>query len=343
MTDTAQILVNIFDGTRQPLPAEVKWLLRISDGRSPSERKTFTRGFANSSSVKVDVPFFDNLFDDYTVLISPDGYEDSGWQPVLVNPKAPAEVDVLALPSSRDLNFANATWMKLGAARANVAKIIQRGCANAEAADQNYGVVMESRPAALACFLNITTALSQLTLPSKKSPLDYYWNLAWPGGDSRTSGWVSQLDSIFKQDRFFCYVEESILPDIRSGVQAKLFAPEQNPGSFHGGATESYKQIQFDVSNVQLTFHGGDTATFKHDDGTPVQCVKIEPDIDYFKDLVNHGLLEVFPNFLTHGLTQPDIAFALRWMAARRAGLPDFDPLFTVQDAAVRVAGAGVT
>ena len=341
MPDTAQILVNIVDGARQSLPAEVKWLLRVSDGRPPSERKTFTREFENSSSVKIDVPFFDNLFDKYTVLISPDGYDDSGWFPVPVNPEAPAAVDVLALPKSRDLNFANATWVKLNAARPGVAKIIQRGSAGAEAADQDYGVVMESRPEALACFLNITTALSQMKLPSGKSPLDYYWNIAWPGGDSRNSGWVQQLDSIFRQDRFFCYVEEAILPDVRQGVLAKIFAPEPNPDNFHSGATESYKQIQFDVSNVQLTFHGGDKATFKRDDGTPVQCVKIEPDIDYFKDLINHGLLEVLPNFVTHGLTQPDLAFALRWMAGRRAGLPDFDPLFTVQNAAVRVAGAG--
>ena len=47
----------------------------------------------------------------------------------------------------------------------------------------------------------------------------------------------------------------------------------------HIGATESYKQTQFDVANLQLTFHGLDTATFQDLSHNLVQCVKIEPDI----------------------------------------------------------------
>lgn len=42
MPDTAGILVNVYDGTRQPLPA-VHWIGRVSDGRPPSERKTWHR------------------------------------------------------------------------------------------------------------------------------------------------------------------------------------------------------------------------------------------------------------------------------------------------------------
>ena len=36
-TPTGSILINLVDGTRQPLPANVKWSVRIFDGRSPSE------------------------------------------------------------------------------------------------------------------------------------------------------------------------------------------------------------------------------------------------------------------------------------------------------------------
>lgn len=36
-----------------------------------------------------------------------------------------------------------------------------------------------------------------------------------------------------------------------------------------------------------------------------VNCVTVEPDIDYYSDLGAHALLEVIPNALTHSLTNP--------------------------------------
>jgi hypothetical protein len=334
MPDTAHILVNLFDGTRQPIPADVKWMTRLSDGRPLSQRETQTFAELQGSSKLFPVRFFDNFFDDYTVLVSPGGYDDSGWFPVRVHPTSPATVDILTLPKDGALHFADATWTHLNSARANVAAIIQRGCENAAAAETKYGTALESRPKALACFLNIVTALADIQLPSGKTPLDYYWNIAWPPGDASGAGvadWLTRLDFVFKQDRFFCYVDAGILPDVRTAAQQGSFAPEKNPGAFHPDATESYKQNQFDVANVQLTFHGQDKATFSGPDGVPIDCVKIEPDIDYYKDLLSHGLIEVIPNALAGGLTEPATAFELRWMAGRRAGLPTFNPLYTVE------------
>jgi hypothetical protein len=171
----AQILVNLYDGTRQPIAANVKWMTRLSDGRPLSQRETQIFSALQGSSKLFPVRFFDNFFDDYTVLVTPDGYNDSGWFPVRVHPTAPATVDILALPKDGELHFANATWPHLAAVRANVAAIIQSGCEDATAAQTNYGTVLESRPKALACFLNIVTALADIQLPSGKSPLDYYW------------------------------------------------------------------------------------------------------------------------------------------------------------------------
>jgi hypothetical protein len=331
MPNTAQILVNIYDGARQPLAGEVKWLARLSDGQPLSSRQTHTYDGLQGPSKLFTVPFFDNFFDDYTVVVSPDGYDDSGWFPVHVHPTAPAIVDVLTLPKQGQPHFANATWQQLLAVRPGIADIVRRGCEDGGAAQTKYGVALEDRPKALACFLNIVTALADMQLPSGKKPLDYYWNIAWPLGDAGSAGWPALLDQVFKQDRFFCYVDADILPDIRTAAKLGIFAPELNPGALHPDATESYKQTQFDVANVQLTFHGHDTAALKRDDGSPVTCVKIEPDIDYYKDLLSHSLIEVIPNWLSHGLTEPTIAFALRWMAGRRAGLPSFNPLYTVE------------
>jgi hypothetical protein len=57
--------------------------------------------------------------------------------------------------------------------------------------------------------------------------------------------------------------------------------------------------------------------------------VVIEPDIDYYKDLLAHFFLEVVPNKLTKGLTDPRGVYVLRWMAGKRAG-SDFTPLYTM-------------
>jgi hypothetical protein len=57
----------------------------------------------------------------------------------------------------------------------------------------------------------------------------------------------------------------------------------------------------------------------------------VEPDIDYFKDPGAHLLLEVIPNALTGRVTNPRIVYVLRWMAGQRSGIPNFDPLYTIE------------
>ena len=101
--------------------------------------------------------------------------------------------------------------------------------------------------------------------------------------------------------------------------------PSPNPGLFHPDATSSYKQIQFGEANVQLTFHEKDAAKING-----VQCIKIEPDIDYFQDLGAHTLLEAIPNAITHGLTDPKQVYVLRWIAGKHAGVPEFAPPYTI-------------
>ena len=90
-----------------------------------------------------------------------------------------------------------------------------------------------------------------------------------------------------------------------------------------GGSPEL--EIQFGEANVQLTFHENDRKTI---DG--VDCLVVEPDIDYFKDLAAHALLEVITNGLTGSLTDPRQVYVLRWIAGKHAGVPDFDPLYTI-------------
>lgn len=332
MAETANIILHGYDGARQLLPNSVTWSAQTRDGQQQILHFPELRG----ASQVLTVPFFDNFADLYAVIASVDGYEDSAWYPVPVTSAAPVDLSLMFLPKNGAPHFANATWDKLSQSRQSAAAVIQRGCKNADDAAVKYAEVMEKRAAPLACFLNIVTAMGDMRLPSGKSPLDYYWNVAWPQGDPSNSNWFTQLDSVFQQDRFFCYVDQAILADVRAAV-GHGFSQEPDPQAWgHSGATESYKQTQFDMANVQLTFHGRDTATFLDDNDKAIQCVKIEPDIDYYKDVAAHALLEVIPNWITKGLTDPRVVYSMRWMTARREGLREFDPLYTIE------AGAAV-
>ena len=61
-----------------------------------------------------------------------------------------------------------------------------------------------------------------------------------------------------------------------------------------------------------------------------MDCVKLEPDIDYYKDLGAHFLLEVVVNAVTGTLTDPKMVYVLRWIAGRHAGVPEFNPPYII-------------
>ena len=111
--------------------------------------------------------------------------------------------------------------------------------------------------------------------------------------------------------------------DLDQGIGVTVF--ENAPFGLHPGATRSYKQVAFGEANLQLTFHEGDRREI---DG--VNCVLVEPDIDYFKDTLAHLLLEVAVNAFG-SITDPRAVYVLRWIAGRRAGIPEFDPLYTIE------------
>lgn len=332
MSENANIILNVYDGKRQLLEKTVRWSAKAIDGRGLNERATLLFPDLRGGSQLLNVPFFDNFGDNYTIVVTADGYEMDAWRPITVSAVGQVTVDILLLPKNGAPHFAEANWDQLSQLRPNVAKMI-RACCPAPQAAAIYTSGFENRPASIACFLNLVTAMADMQLPSGKNALDYYWNAAWPQGDPTTADWITQLDSVMKQDRFFAYVDQALLADVQAANKLGAFSKELNPGIWgHTGATESYKQVQFDVANVQLTFHGRDTAAFPDENHNLVQCVKIEPDIDYYKDAGAHGLLEFIPNAVTHGLTDPKVVYSLRWMATKREPhLPEFNPLYTIE------------
>jgi hypothetical protein len=302
---TASLRVRVFDGARQPIDSGVKLLITIRDG---FQNEIF-RGYKNGPEVVFDVPFNNNLQDQYTVIISAKGYKDAGFTPVKVDRSIQQVVDLMLISKKWKLDFSGADWQTIKTRRPELYSLLSVGAANEAAAEKRYNNLIKDQPSTVAALLNITTAMAQIHLP-QGTPMDYLKTLIWEE---------------MKQDRFFAYADKALIEQVRLASTHGEFAPEPGAAIFHPGATLSYKQVTFGEANVQLTFHEQDSLQIDN-----IDCVKIEPDIDYFKDLGAHALLEVVPNHITGGLTKPEQVYLLRWTAGQRAGLPQFDPLYTI-------------
>jgi hypothetical protein len=301
LTDQSSLTVNVYNGTRQLFPAGIDILYRVFDGNQTE----LTEPEKQVSSIDFLLPFYDNFGDNYRVIVFSDGYHQAGYTPVPLSPKEPATLDLMLIPKHAGLNFVGAEWDSIKTRLTFLANDVD----DATGRDR-YMAAMEDEPKSLACLLNITTSMMQIPFSDGSTPLDYLKVMKW--------------DDSFAQDRFYAYCDAKLIDQVKAAAAAGEFAPEANPGAFHPGATSSWKQIQFEEANLQLTFHEADTKTING-----VDCVLVEPDIDYYKDLLAHVLLEAIPNFFTGGLTNPELVYAMRWIVGRRADV-DFNPPYTI-------------
>jgi hypothetical protein len=300
----SKLRLRIFDGTRQPFASPAQFLVRIVDG---NQKQQVWKDY-QQNDLTFDLPFFDNLGDNYSVLVSSDGYKQAGFVPVKLSDAYLATLDIMLITSTPTFNFANGLWPQAKAAY----PFLAQGADNATGA-QRYTELIENTPKSVACLLNLGEAMSQINL-SQGTPLNYIKQLRWDAPYAPA------------QDRFFGWCDVALIDQVKIAAAAGKFAVEVDPGLLHPGATSSWKQVQFGEANVQLTFHQDDKATI---DG--VDCVMIEPDMDYYRDPAAHILLEVVPNALTHTLTDPAEVYVLRWIAGQQAGIPEFNPLYTIR------------
>jgi len=305
VSDTAFLTVRVFDGARQLFPQGARILLTVRDG---AQNQLF-RDFVDGPAVKLELPFHNNFADNYSIVAFADGYEQAGFQPVGVCPEVPGQLDLMLLSKSGTFHFAQAQWTDIVARKPLLAQIFAASMIGS-AADA-YVELMEDHPDRLACVLNITTVMQQVSLP-QSTPLDYFKTLDLPA---------------LEPDRIFGYADSVLVDQLRLAAQLGEF--ETQPAidlALHGDATSSFKQIQFGEANVQMTFHEKNRRTIGG-----VDCVYVEPDIDYYKDPGAHLLLEFTSNTLTGNLSDPRVVYVIRWIAGRHAGVPEFDPLYTIE------------
>jgi hypothetical protein len=298
--------LRIFDGSRQLFAAPASFLVTITDGNQTQH----IRDFYTDNDITFDgLPFFDNFGDNYTVIVWAKGFQQAGFTPVLLSDEYTRTLDIMLISNNPGFSFVNARFPAASAAYPFIAAAGAPGNATNEALYD--GLVEQEKP--LACLLNICEAMSQIQL-TQGTPLTYMKQLIWGANAPAPAP---------AQDRFFAWCDPELINQIISAPPGQ-FAVELNPGAFHLGATRSWKQIEFGEANVQFTFHENEPSP----EGT--NWVMLEPDIDYYRDLLAHTILEVIPNALDNSLTDPAQVYVLRWIAGQTAGIPEFAPLYTI-------------
>lgn len=302
----ANLMVNLFDGTRNPVAASLTVLIRVIDG---NQREWYGKYRKGPSHYFKDLPVFNNFGDNYTVIAWAKGFHQAGFTPIRISSGTCQHIDLMLLPANASFNFHDATWDALKARDPLLFGLVCSGTVSESTAKERYDGFRESQPDSLAAFLNITTAMKHIYL-SHGTPLDYFKELIWEE---------------MQPDRFFAYAQTELVAEVERAAAEGQWTPEVGSAVFHAGATKSFKQVQFGEANLQLTFHEQDK---KRINGA--YCIKVEPDMDYYKDLLAHALLEVLPNTLSGQKTDPKTIYVLRWMAGRHAGVPEFDPPYTI-------------
>jgi hypothetical protein len=301
----AHATIVLYDGAEQPVAEEVDVLLEVRNNYGVNQSN-----WVKGPVVQLNLQYFDGPGDNYTVNIWVKGNRGTG-NFVKADPKIHPILKFMLIPVPTKITFR--PWVDLKAKYPKVAQFLGLGLADDAAAEQQYRDLQTNKPASLACFMNLITAMNGIGIGGGKTPLDYLKEINW--------------DNRFAQDRFFGYIDPAMISAVVATANDGGFAEEKDPGTLHPGATLSYKQIEYGYSNVQLTFHQNPADLKMVDD---LQCVLFEPDMDLYKDLLDHGLLEVLPNLLTHGLTDPVDILSLRWLDATDVYEPPFDPGYTL-------------
>lgn len=294
---TASTTIHIFNGKMELFSGPVT--VTVTNGGDLPPRQYPATG----PRFELNVPFHNGIGDWYSI-----GVDAPGWKGGAAMLHADAEgkrpdINVLLVP--HDVKPAFQRWDDFAKSNSAVAKLFSLGT-DAVGAQARYDYLAHSRPSSLASLLNIATALSQVTFAGRNA-LSFFHALDW--------------DDSMAQDRFFGFVDRAMVEAVRTAAGQGGYAEEKNCKQFHKDATCSWKQTTARVANVQFTFHENNHRVI---DG--IDCVGFEPDIDLYRDLIEHGFGEVFPNLLLSRKTDPYTVFAMRWSISQHAGEPTFNP-----------------
>lgn len=312
---TGSIVLNVFDGQRRLVPQGTKLLVRIIDGN----QKFIVDRYYDGPSIRFDgLPFYDNFGDNYTVIVWTDGYKQAGFTPVKISnkPEAMPVLDLMLLPSKNMIDFSDASFDALKLANSPIYFLLLSGDAE-PVAKARWEALMKNDPLTAICILNISTALLDAKLGSGNPVLPFVRRIIF---DSHSADGKEKPS----KSRFFAYADKRLIEELNGEVKRGTWHADPGSFVFHPGSTASFREKRFGEANMQVTFFENDTTVI---DG--VACVKVEIDIDYYRDPAAHAILEVLPHLLTGGASDPVTVYQLRWIAGRRSG-NDFAPPYRI-------------
>jgi hypothetical protein len=292
------LLVRVADGAREPFARET--LVTLFDGAQRRVHSAVHR-FPN---VEFSIPVTDGPNDIYRVIVSAKDHLDAGQVGVPLKPGSVTILDLMLIPKRARLVFKSLAELDL--VHPKLRRLLEDflvkefGAAN----DAAYQRLQQENPAGLMTFFSIAGAFAECHTPDH--PLDF-------------------IDVLFalQRDRFFARATDTMVgfltqrPSVFSKASSLL----------HPGAFLSYKETRFMEGNVQFSFSPIAGSTL----------LKVDGDIDLFKDPLSHLLVEVLPNDVLNppSVTDARRAYAMRWMSVQRqlatgAVAAAFNPPFTL-------------
>ena len=156
----AELLLNVFDGTRKEISSDVNLLIKLVDGT----QKQIHWDYHHGPAISFSVPYYNSNADKYAVIVSAKHHQQAGFHPVHVDKDEEQTLDLMLLPSQTGFNFSAATWEALGNTHSDLRDLLAVGSQDPAAAEARYNALMDNDPKALACLLNVTTAMAQVDL-----------------------------------------------------------------------------------------------------------------------------------------------------------------------------------
>jgi hypothetical protein len=313
---TGSLRIQLVDGSRRPLPDDFQTFLRVMEGHKPVA-SSFVNG---SSTVFSGLPFSETGLKRYTVFAHARDHRDALLFPVRVAKNVLVDAAVMLVPESGRFRFDSLDMLET--AHPLIRRVLGRGC--------EYHSMQQSNPRHVATLLNLCAAMESMPLPDPgfPTPLHYDWQPEW---------------DLMSPSQFWAWVDVRLMDSLRTAGCLHSFAQLPNPEACHPGipgrvgpATASWKEIRWPVANVRFSFHGHDRRTLDlvdpAGDSRSVDCVMVEAEIDYAGDLVSAGFADVLPCAAGRETSVPELAYQLRWMAARQ-GLPVFNPPYGIETA----------
>lgn len=309
---TGSVVLNVFDGNRRLVAPGTKLLVRIIDGN----QKFIVDRYYDGPSIRFDgLPFYDNFGDNYTIIVWTDGYKQAGFTPVKISnkPEETPTLDLMLLPSKYTIDFNDASFSALKASNSPVYFLLLSGDTEA-VAEARWKALMKNDPLTALCILNISTAMTESKLATGSPLLPFVRRLIF---DAKSPDKPTK-------SHFFGYADKRLKEELDGEVRRGTWSHDPGSFVFHPGSTSSFRERRYGEANMQVTFYENDVVTI---DG--VVCVKVEIDIDYYRDPAAHAILEVLPHLITGGASDPITVYQLRWIAGRRTG-NEFAPPYRI-------------